>query len=430
MPRRVFNWSRTQHCTPIAVAEPDSESELLELVREARATGRTVKVMGARHSWSDIAMSEGVLISLDRMQRVLEVDPEGLRVTVEAGIRLNRLNEELAARGLALPILGSVTEQSLAGVMSTGTHGSSLVHGNIPSHALALRLITGRSEILELDADHPLLPAARVGLGALGIITQVTLRVDRAFSLCETSEVIEFDEAVERLDELARSAEYVKLWWLPHTRGVIVFRCDRTRELGQVSRFGRWLDEWVINKLVFRFVLFLGRLAPRIIPAANRLVARTYLEPRRVVGRSDHVLSLAMPPRHRETEYAVPVSHSGEALRRTRALIEELGVRVNFITELRFVRGDEGWLSPASGRDSCQLGAYMAQAEGIERYFRGFEERMRELGGRPHWGKEFHATPDELREMYPQLNAFVAAVREHDPDGVFRNRFLDRVMPR
>ena len=398
-------------------------------MKQARAAGTKVKVVGARHSWSDIAMTDGVLVSLDRLQAIVGLDEAAGTVTVQAGIRLHRLNDELAARGWALPVVGSVVEQSLAGVMSTGTHGSSLVHGNMPSFVVGMRLVTGTGEILVLGPDDDLLPAARVGLGALGIITEVTIRVVPAFRLCETTETVPFAAALADLPDIARSAEYVKLWWLPHTDSVIVFRTERTDAPGAVSTFARWLDRVVVNKLAFTLLLLLGRLLPALIAPVNRVVGLTYLKPRRTVGRSDEVLSLAMPPLHRETEYSVPAEDAAEALRRTKALIDG-GLSVNFIVEVRFVRGDDAWMSPATGRDSCQLGAYMAEASGIQRYFDGFEAAMKELGGRPHWGKELTCSPDEVRAMYPQAAAFDAKARELDPDGMFTNRFLDRIFPR
>lgn len=424
----VSNWSRTHHCKPQRLERPGSEDELRALVLDARARGAKVKVIGARHSWSDIAMSDDTLVSLDGMQALLELDEARGVARVEAGVRLHRLIDTLAARGFGLSIIGSVTEQSLTGVMSTGTHGSSLVHGNIPSFVVGMRLLTGTGEILELDEDHPLMPAARVGLGALGIITAVSVRVEPVFRLCETTESISFDQALASMDDIARSAEYVKLWWLPHTDSVIVFRYVRTEVEGQLARLPLWIDTNVVNKLVFPLLLRIGRRIPAWVPPLNRLVARTYLDARERIDRSDRLLSLPMPPRHREMEYAVPVERSAEAFARNRAVIEDSGVRVNFVTELRFVKGDGAWMSPASERDSCQLGAYMAEAPGIDQYFADFEAAMKALGGRPHWGKEFSATPEQLRGMYPQAEAFVAAARELDPDGVFRNRFLDRVM--
>jgi FAD/FMN-containing dehydrogenase len=408
--------------------QPRDEQELQGLVREARASGMTVKVVGARHSWSDIAMTNAIMVDLDLMQGLIAVDEARGHARVQAGIRICQLNEQLHARGLALPIVGSVTEQSLAGVMSTGTHGSSLVHGNIPSFVVGARLITGTGELLELDETHSLLPAVRVGLGALGIITEITIRVVPAFRLCETSETISFATAVANVQDIARSAEYVKLWWLPHTDGVIVFRYDRTEQPGEFSKLGRWFDQHVINDGLFRCLLALGARFPGVTPVVNRTVGRTYFKPRTSFGHSHQLLSVVMPPRHREVEYALPVERTGEAMTRLHALIDELGVRVNLLAEVRFVKADDAWMSPANGRDTCQLGAYMATAPGIEQYFSGFEQAMRPLGGRPHWGKEFNVERQALRDMYPHAEQFVALVRELDPDGVLRNPFLDRLL--
>jgi L-gulono-1,4-lactone dehydrogenase len=425
--RRIFNWARNEHCTPTRLVRPINEEAIVAIVRAARSAGERIKVVGARHSWSDIGLDDCVLLSLDAMQRVLEVDEARSRVRVEAGIRLHRLNEELAARGLALPIVGSVTEQSVAGVISTGTHGSSLVHGNLSSVVVGMRLVTGTGEVLELDEHHPLLPAARVSLGALGVITEVTLAVVPAFRLRETTETLEFDAALAELDAIARSAEFVKLWWVPHCEQVIVFRCDRTDEPGEPSRLGTWVDAWIVNKLALPAMLLAGRAIPTLIPPCNRLVARTYLDARQRVGRSDRILSLVMPPRHRETEYAVPLAAAAAAMRANRSVIVEAGLRVNFISELRFVRADDAWMSPASGRDSAQLGAYMSQAPGVERYFADFQGAMLALDGRPHWGKEFRVSAAQIRTMYPQAEAFAATVADLDPDKVFFGRFLQRV---
>mgnify|MGYP002634816429 FL=1 len=423
----IHNWSRTHACNPTKLAFPEDEAAVIALVTEAAATGATLRVVGVLHFWSDIAMSDGVLVSLDRMQRVLELDAAGLRVRVQAGIRVKQLNEALAAAGLALPIVGSVVEQSVAGVLATGTHGSSLVHGNIADSVVGMRLVTGQGDVVELQDDDPRLPAARVALGALGVVTEVTLRVVSAFQLCETTEAVSFDDAVRDMAEIARSAEYVKLWWLPHTDVVIIFRAARTTDLGRISPIARWLDEHLLNRLVFAAVLRLGRLFRGLIAPLNRLIARTYLKPRRTIGRSDRVLSLAMPPRHRETEYALALADAGAALAATRALILNHDLRVNFITEVRFVRGDDAWMSPASGRDTCQLGAYMGDAAGVERYFSEFETAMKALGGRPHWGKSFRVTTDELRAIYPDFQRFRDLVETWDPQRIFRNRFVARL---
>ncbi len=375
-------------------------------------------------------MGNEVLVSLDGMQEPLEIDHERGLARVQAGIRLYRLIDVLAEHDLGPTIIGSVTEQSLAGVMSTGTHGSSLVHGNISSFVVGLRMVTGTGEVVELGEHDPRLAAARVGLGALGIITEVTIRVEPSFRLRETTEVMSVDEAVASMAEISRSAEYVKVWWLPHTDAVMVFRYERTQQPGRLSRVSQWIDAWLINRVIFVLLLWLGRHVPRLTQVFNGLVARTYLARADRVDRADRLLSLAMPPRHRETEFAVPVERSGEALAAMRDRIATLDWGVNFIQELRFVKADDAWMSPANERDSCQIGAYMAQAPGIDDYFEGFEADMLALDGRPHWGKEFAVRGAALRACFPRAEEFVELADRFDPDGLFRNDFLERILER
>jgi len=417
---------------PAARAQPASEDEVAELIRDAASTGVRVKVVGAGHSWSDIACTDGMLLSLDRLDRVLEVHEDRREVTVEAGIRLRALNAALAERGLALPVLGSIAEQSVAGAISTATHGSAPRLPNLAGLVTRLRMVLADGSVVDLSADRDpdLFAAARVGLGALGVITRVTLRFVPAFRLEEICEPMRFDEALDKVPDLAAGEELVKLWWLPHTDAVQVFRYRRTEAPSRFRRAARWVDEAIVNRGVFALLLRTGRIWPALIPKANRLVRAAYFRPRRTVAASHQALTLAMPPSHQEIEYALPRELAAESLRRTRALVERDRLRVNFIAELRFVAGDDAWMSPDYRRDSAHLGAYMASAPDLPRYFSTFEAEMLALGGRPHWGKQFAATAEQLRGAYPEYDRFDALRRKVDPQGVFGNAFLERVFPR
>jgi L-gulonolactone oxidase len=373
-------------------------------------------------------VTDGVHVRLDRLNRVLHVDRDGGLVTTEAGIRLDALIAALGLEGLALPIVGSITTQSLAGAIATGTHGSSLRHGNLSTLVTALRIVTGRGEVIDLGEGDERLEGARVALGALGVVTRITLRVVPRFQLAEETFSLPFDEGLRQLESLARGEEYVKLWWLPHTDRVQVFRYRRTEEATTIGWLGRFLDAWLVNRCLFPAMLWLGACRPGWIPRLNRLVGRAYLKPRRRVGPSDRMLSLAMPPRHREMEYAVPLARGADALRGLRALIEREGLRVNFVAEVRFVKGDRGWMSPAYGRDSCHIGAYMARSPDVARYFAGAAELLRDLGGRPHWGKELALTFGEARTLWPEAERFCELARALDPERRFRNALLDAVL--
>src|SRR5712692_2389008 len=318
--RQFVNWAETASCTPAIFAEPRTEDELREVLRDAEARGLPVKVVGGGHSWSDAACTEGVLVSLDGLSRVIEI--EGDRVTVEAGIRLDALNQTLAGRGLALGVLGSIARQSIAGAISTGTHGSGPRHGSLASLVCGLRLLLADGSVRDLGASDDLFDAARVSLGALGIITRVTLQCEPAFRLEELAAPLPFDEAAAQIPQLVRDEAYVKLWWLPHTGVVQVFRYRRTEADSSFRALQRWVDDRIVNRLVFAALLRLGRAAPSWIPRLNALVRAAYFRTTRKVARSDQALTIAMPPVHQEVEYAIPLEHAPAALRRVRALIE------------------------------------------------------------------------------------------------------------
>ncbi|MFO0746279.1 MAG: D-arabinono-1,4-lactone oxidase [Myxococcota bacterium] len=429
MVRPFTNWARNQRGRPTRWHLPASEAELVALVRDVRARGERLRVVGAGHSWSAAALSDQHQVSLDRHAGVVAVDRATRRVTVNAGTRLKHLVAALDGLGLALTNLGSIAEQSIAGAIATGTHGTGLGHGVLATQVVALRLVTGSGEVRVVGdapgaaADADLLDAARVSLGCLGVVSQVTLQCRDAFDLEERSWSLPFEEATAALPELARSAPHVKAWWLPHTGRVQLFAATPTdRPRAGPGRVARALDE-AVNAVAFTAVLGVGRALPAVVPALNRLVGKSYFRDRTRVDRSDRVFNVAMPPRHLEMEYGLPLDAAGPAWREVQRLIEREHLRVNFVQEARFVAADRCHLSPAYGRESCQLGAYMAPSRHSDRFFEAFERIALDLGGRPHWGKLFHAEAAALAPRYPLWARFQALRRELDPDGVFTSAF-------
>lgn len=427
------NWAENVRSTPRAWCLPTSEAAVSQIVRDAKARGGRVHVVGSGHSWSAIAAPDDVAISLDAMSGLVSVDAARGRAVVRAGTRLRTLNDALDARGLALPIVGSIVHQSIGGVIGTGTHGSSLVHGNLSSLVSAMRLVTGSGEVLALDEGDRRLDGARVHLGALGVVTEVSLAVVPAFRLAETVERISFAEAVQTLPEIARSAEFSKVWWLPGTDDALVFRYQRARSDELDSRRPsprslRWFDDVVMHGRVFPWLVALGRRRPSMIAPLNRVVLRSLVHARRI-GRSDLMLGTPMPILHRETEAAMSLHRGAEALDRLGALVRHGSMHVMFPAEMRFVRGDTTWMSPAEGVDTCQLGAYAAGDDAaIDRYFRAFWREMRAISARPHWGKELDHDAAEVRALYPKFDRFQALRAELDPQRTFTNRFLGLVL--
>lgn len=424
---RFRNWSRTTTSRPVRWHLPRTEEE----VAEAIARSGKVRVVGAGHSFSPVAAPDGDAMSLDRLVGGVQLDREAGTVTCHAGTRLRDLSAALATEGWTLPIVGSIQAQSVAGATATGTHGSSLVHGNLSSLLTGVRLVDGRGEVHELDESDPRFAGVRVHLGALGVLTRVTLRAEPAFRLRQEVEQVPVHDVPELLEQVASSAEYVKVWWLPHAPMAQVVRYTRTTDHATrrpSSATLRAVDEKVLHRYLFPAMIRVQHRRPDWVPAINARLSRSYLGPARQVGASSLLLNTPMPVVHRETEGALPLARAGEAVARVVALVERERIGANFPLEVRFVKGDEAWLSPAYGGDTCQLGAYTTDGPHRARFFAGVWEALRPLGARPHWGKELDHDAAELASLYPEHGRFRALRDELDPDRVFDNAFLRQVL--
>ena len=295
-----------------------------------------------------------------------------------------------------------------------------------------MRLVDGSGCVRELDAETEpeLFSAARVNLGCLGVVTELTFRCVDAFDLEERLELVEFDRLLADLDDLVTDNIHVKLWWLPYTRDVQVYRFNKTDAPRSGLSPTGLMDASGLSGLAFTALIRLSRSAPHIIPFMHDKVQRIHFRPRARVDRSDRIIKYAGTiPKHQETEYAIDRARASEAIDAVRRMVSSADYRVNFPFEVRFVAADDIELSPTNGRDSCYLGAYISSLEWAPRYFADFEDLMRDFDGRPHWGKNFERTPVDLRELYPAYGAFEQLRRELDPNDLFRNQFTDRLFP-
>lgn len=423
MGTRIENWGRNFGFTPRRVLTPSSAAELARIVRESS----TVRVIGAGHSWSQGIVTEDTLVSLDRMKRVLDVDREALRVTVQAGIRLEELVKALEARGLALENLGSIATQSLAGAVSTGTHGTGIGFRCLADQVQGLKLIDGRGEARQLDRGHPDFDAVVVGLGAFGIIYEMTLSVVPTFQMHAITESVPFDEVLADFDGYLRGHDHFKLWWLVPNEEVVVFRQRRTDQPRNDSDFMRWFKDELLAVGVYRTALALQRIAPRrpTTLATNRLMQRSYARRFERICKSHVAFLTPEPPVHREGEWAFDLEDAPALLAAYRDLLEASGHTFSFLQEIRFSAADTFWASPAYGRDSIWLSLY--NIDSVARWDdqrRRFEAFARAHGGRPHWGKEALFDREYLSECYPKLADFGALRAEYDPQGRFANRWI------
>ncbi len=424
------NWGRNQSCTPAAFESARSDLEVVEAVRRARGAGQTVKVIGSGHSFSDVALTEGRMLSIDSLDRVLEVDHDAMTVTVEAGITINALNRELAERGLALANLGDIDRQTIAGAVSTSTHGTGVRFGGLPTFIRAMELVTADGEVLRCSPDEEpeVFHCARVGLGALGVVTKITLACEPAFTLRHEERPGRLAEVATRLGDLPEEHDHFELYWLPHTETCSLLANDRTDDAPRPkSAYKRWRAEVFYPNYFFGALVAAGKARPSLVPRVAGLVAST-VGSAQLIDRSDRILISTRLLRFAEMEYAIPREHASEALLAVRDLIDDEGLSVSFPVEVRFTAPDDVPLSTAHGRASCYIAVHMARGVPYEPYFRGVEAIMDRFAGRPHWGKVHFQTAATLASRYPEWDRFQAVRRTLDPDGVFRNANLDRVL--
>lgn len=421
------NWSGTVRARPAATFLPEGEEDLVTVVRRAAAEGMPVRAAGAGHSVSEVAVSDGgCLVRFDRYDRVLSLDASAMRVTVQAGVRLGALNEHLAGHGLALTNLGSIADQTLAGAIATGTHGTGLRVGAIDQQVVGMTLVTAGGEVLPVDGD--LLLAARVGLGALGIVSTLTLQCVPAFDLAVSTECLPFEAALDGLDALV-AADHSRLWWFPHTDAVQVWRATRLPAGGSAGGLARPPRERTSSSTVHELGLWATSFLPALTPALNRRLQRLYYSGSgQARGRSDHLLTFPITMRQRVLEFGIPIEHAAAALRRLRDAIAREGHIAHSPVEVRFAPANDAWLSMAHGRETCYIGVIVYRPFGRsiadERYFRMADALLADFEGRPHWGKVHFHDSAALRRVYPAWDRFQDVRRRLDPAGMFLNRHL------
>lgn len=426
------SWSGLTTARPRRQLTPRDEGEVIDAVVAARANGLRVKMVGTGHSFTDIAFTDGLLLHPEALVGIRSVDRDAMTVTALAGTPLHVLNDRLAGLGLALHNLGDVDRQTLAGATATGTHGTGGRKASLSAQVAALELVTADGRLVQARPDGTaeeaeLLGAARVGLGALGVVTAVTFAVEPAFLLEAVEEPMPWDRVVDEFDALADANEHFEAYWFPHTDRMLTKRNNRTDQRRPLSRLRAYVEDELLANTTFGIVNRVGDRLPRAVPTLNRVASRA-LSRRVYSDTSSRVFTSPRRVVFREMEYAVPREAGMPALREARALIERRGWRIGFPVEIRHAPADDGWLSTAHGRDTVYLAFHVDAHTDPTDYFGGVEEVLRGHDGRPHWGKLHTRCATDLAPAYPRFGDFVALRDRLDPDRLFTNPYLERVL--
>jgi L-gulonolactone oxidase len=430
MAREWRNWTGDQRCTPAVMEEPGTLEELSGAVLRAAERGLAAHAAGSGHSFTEAALTEGAMIRIEGLNRVLEADRDSGLVKVEAGIRLSDLSAALWERGLAMENLGDIDRQTLAGAISTATHGTGSEFRNLSAQVEALELVLADGSVLEVsaEADRDLYLAARVGLGALGVIYSVTLRAVPAFVMRRLDSPRPLADTLDGLEELAERNEHFEFYVFPYSDTALVIERNRfdgpARPRGRMSAY---VNEILIENHAMDVLSRIGRRFPATIPRLVGLASRQFSHTEKI-DRSYRIFASERRVRFTEMEYAIPREHGAEAVRRVLALVRERRLPVGFPIEFRVVAPDDAFLSTAHERRTAYVAVHQYQGAPWEPYFRAVEGIMAAYGGRPHWGKRHFQSAATLEKLYPRWRDFQRIRARLDPEGRFSNAYTDRVL--
>jgi FAD/FMN-containing dehydrogenase len=466
------NWAGTASADPARRYWPRSAADISAAVTASGAAGLTVRALGSGHSFTPAAATTGAALDLSGWTGIVSSDiPAGL-VTVRSGTTIRELNTALDALGLAMPNLGDIDAQTIAGAISTGTHGTGVRIGGLATFVEALELVLADGSVVTCSAaTRPdLFAAARVSLGAFGVISTVTLRCVPAFTLAADERPMTLPEVLDRFDEFADGNDHFEFYWFPYGKNALVKRNNRVGTptsapgialtpavgapeggppggtgggespvrrggMGGIVPPGRmpaWRRMWeyeVMENVAFGGLCRTGRTVPALIKPLNRLAAAT-LGKRSYSAPSHQVFVTPRRVRFVESEYAVPRESLLDVLSELRAGVPRLETPVMFPVEVRVAAADDVWLSTAYGRDTAYVAIHQYVGLPYKEYFRLFQSIAASVGGRPHWGKMHTLDAERFQELYPRFGDFVRVRDETDPDGRFTNPYLEQVFGR
>ncbi|MGW5422372.1 D-arabinono-1,4-lactone oxidase [Streptomyces sp. NPDC003943] len=424
------NWAGNVTARPVREVSPASAEEVADAVRRAAEDGLAVKTVGTGHSFTSIAATDGVLIRPGLLTGIRRIDREAMTVTVESGTPLKRLNVALAREGLSLTNMGDIMEQTVAGATSTGTHGTGRDSASIAAQIRALELVTADGRLMTCSkTENPeVYAAARIGLGALGVVTAITFAVEPVFLLTAREEPMSFDRVTSEFDALHAENEHFEFYWFPHTDNCNTKRNNRSQgPAAPVGRLGGWFEDEFLSNGVFQVACALGRAVPPVVPAVARISSRA-LSARTYTDIPYKVFTSPRRVRFLEMEYALPRAAAVPALRELKAMIERSPLKVSFPVEVRTAPADDIALSTASDRETAYIAVHLYKGTPHRGYFTAVERIMTEHGGRPHWGKVHTRDAAYFEKLYPRFGAFRALRDRLDPERRFGNDYLRRVL--
>jgi len=408
---------------------PDSEDEIVELVKKASKEGKKIRVIGSGHSFSRIVEIDEILVSLDKMQGIISSDINEQTAIVWAGTKLKSLGDELFDLGLAQENMGDINVQSIAGALSTGTHGTGRKLGTLSTQILEVTFVNGAGELITVSesSNKALYDAICVSVGVMGVFTRVKLRLDKAYKLKEETRKESLDDCLANWNEYSQKNRNFEFFWFPHTDTVQTKMLNITDEGFKRHGWGKKIGDVLIEHWFF---LFLSNMV-KWFPSFSKRVAKISawgIANGSFVDWSHKIYATQRSVRFYEMEYNVPIDRVKEVLLELRSMISAADIKVHFPIECRFVKADGFMISPAYERDAAYIAVHQFRGMPYQEYFQKAESIFRKYQGRPHWGKINDKSALDFKELYPKWDEFIAIRKQQDPNGIFLNDYLESLM--
>ncbi|WP_217586146.1 D-arabinono-1,4-lactone oxidase [Lentibacillus saliphilus] len=420
------NWAGTVYNRPEALLYPKSLSDVVSIVKTCKAQNKKLRVIGAGHSFTPLAASSEVLISLDHLSGIVDVDDAHHRVTVWGGTRLSRLGQLLYDKGYAMENLGDINVQSIAGAISTGTHGTGVTFGSLSTQVSKLTIVTPNGDVINVSAteNSGVFQAGRLSLGMLGIIVKVELAVVTSYMLDAESYRLELSDCLDNLDELRHSNRNFEFFWFPHTHTVQVKVMNaQMSSLSTPSKTTPNLSGLLVENGAFWALSELCRAMPSFSKTVSHVSAKA-VPTGQSSGMSHDMYATPRLVKFTEMEYSVRAEQMADVIEDIQRVINQNNFNVHFPIECRYVKKDDIWLSPAYERDAAYIAVHMYKGMDYQPYFDAIEEVFRHYDGRPHWGKMHTMSAQQLYDTYLKLEAFMDVRKKLDPNGMLLNGYL------
>ncbi|NBA84917.1 FAD-binding protein [Emticicia sp. CRIBPO] len=424
----MSNWSGSVRYTPSQIFSPSSEDELVKIVRNCIDLKKKIRIIGSGHSFTRLCETDQVLISLDHYKGIVSVNKEAREITVKAGTKIYEFGDLSHQLGLAQENLGDIDRQSMAGSISTGTHGTGIGFGNISTQVTAIRFVNGKGEVVNCSEtdNHDIFKATQISLGSFGIILELTFRLTESYKLEFTSGKENLFDVLGRYDEINKTTRNFEFYWFPHTETVQTKYSNVSEKEAKDNKLGLWFDNVMENHL-FNAVSFPTRYIPSLSSSVAKLSAALSGTSSKV-NWSHKVYALPRTVLFNEMEYNVPYEAFADVKKEVVRVFKDRKFDVHFPTENRFVKGDDIWLSPAYQRQSAYIAFHVYKGNPHQHYFKVMEDICRSYDGRPHWGKMHTLQAADFQKIYPKWEDFQAVRKTQDPEGIFLSDYLREVL--